>query len=143
MTDRGVSVALNYVLSLAITTLLISGLLFATGDVVGDRRESIVRGEMQIVGERVSAGLAMADRLARTGAMDVSVEVSAPPRVAGDPYSIELDAARREVVLTTADGSVSVGVPVKNETALAASTANGGRVEVVLTAAGELEVRST
>ena len=143
MTDRGVSVALNYVLSLAITTLLISGLLFATGDVVGDRRESIVRGEMQVVGERISAGLAMADRLARTGATEVSVEVAAPRRIGGEPYSIALDAADRAVVLETTDESTSVRVPVRNGTALASSTANGGPIEVVLDAGGELEVRST
>ena len=143
MTDRGVSVTLNYVLSLAIATLLISGLLFATGDVVGDRRESVVRGEMQVVGERVSAGLAIADRLARTGANTVVVEVSAPSRVAGQDYSIEVNATSREVVLRTTDPNVVARVPIRNETAIAESEANGGAVEVVLSAGGELEVRST
>lgn len=142
MTDRGVSVTLNYVLSLAIATLLISGLLFAAGNVVGDRRESVVRAEMQVVGERISSGLAMADRLARTGSNTVVVEVSAPRRIAGEDYSIEVNATSREVVLRTADPTVVVRVPVRNETAIAASEANGGRVEVVLSAGGELEVRS-
>lgn len=142
MTDRGVSVAVNYVLSLAITTLLISGLLFATGGVMDDRRESAARGELEVVGQRVSSGLETVDRLHRVGADEATFQVTAPDRVAGEGYTIEVDATRRLLVLETTDPSVSVEVPFRNETDVAASTVTGGDVEIARSG-GELEVRST
>ena len=141
MTDRAVSVTVNYVMSLAITTLLISGLLMSTGDVVGDRRESVVRGELEVVGERISAGIETADRLARTGATEVTLEVSAPRRVGGMSYSISVDGANRVVTLETRDPDVIVEVPFRNRTNVATTTTSGGTVEVALTG-GDLEVRS-
>lgn len=142
MTDRAVSVTVNYVLSLAITTLLISGLLMATGDIVGDRRESVVRGELEVVGERVSAGIESADRLARTGATEVILEVSAPRRVGGESYSISVDGSSQVVTLETEDPAVAVTIPFRNRTDVETVTVNGGNVEVVLTG-GDLEVRSS
>ena len=142
MTDRAVSVTVNYVMSLAITTLLISGLLMATGDVMGDRRESVVRGELEVVGERISAGIETADRLVQTGATEVTLEVSAPRRVGGKSYTISVDGASRVVTLETRDPDVIVAVPFRNRTNVATTTTNGGTVEVVLTG-GDLEVRST
>lgn len=141
MTDRAVSVTVNYVLGLAIATLLIGGLLIATGDVVGDRRESAIRGELEVVGQRVSSGLETADRLNRAGGETVELRVSAPRRVAGEGYTIEVDPSRRLVVLETDDPAVSVEVPFRNETDVAGSTVEGGPV-VVVGAGGELEVRT-
>lgn len=139
--DRAVSVMVGYVLGLVIATLLISGLLIATGDVIGDRREAIVRGELEVVGQRVSAGLATADRLAQTGGEQVTLEVAAPRRVAGAGYSVEVDAARQVVVLETTDPAVTVTVPFRNRTMVASTTATGGDVEIVLDG-GRLEVHA-
>lgn len=142
MSDRGVSVTVNYVLSLAITTVLISGLLFATANIMEDRRETVLRGELEVVGERISAGIETADRLHRTGAGELVLEVAAPDRVAGEGYAIEVNASRRVVILETADPPVVVEVPFHNETAVVSSTVTGGDVEIVRSGA-ELEVRST
>lgn len=142
MNDRAVSVTLNYVLSLAITTLLIGGLLLATGGVMDDRRESAVRGELEVVGQRISSGVETVDRLHRVGAERATYRVSAPDRVAGKGYTIDVNATRRVLVLETTDPSVSVEVPFRNETDVAASTVTGGDVEVVRSG-DELEVRST
>lgn len=142
MTDRGVSVTLNYVLSLAITTLLVSGLLLATGNVVDDRRESVIRSELQVVGEQVAASLMTADRLALTTSGTVVVEASAPAEVGGEGYQIQLNGSSQEVVLETTEPAVTVTVPFENETDVSTSRANGGDVEIVLTGSGELEVRS-
>lgn len=140
-TDRGVSVMVGYVLGLVIATLLISGLLIATGDVVGDRKETIVRGELEVVGQRISAGLATADRLARTDADLVTLQVAAPRRVAGTGYTVDVDAARQLVVLETDDPAVTVTVPFRNRTAVGTTSADGGDVEIALVG-DQLEVRS-
>lgn len=142
MTDRGVSVAVNYVIGLAVTTLLVTGLLYAAGDVVGDRRDATTRAELEVVGQQVVADLSTADRLAQTGAETVNVTVSGPDTVAGSDYTVSLNASASEVVLETEDPAVTVSVPFANRTAVATSTTNGGDVEVTLNGAGELEVVS-
>lgn len=143
MTDRGVSVVVNYVLGLGIATLLIGGLLVGTGAVLEDRQESAARSELRVIGERVSASVAMADRLAQTdGAVSIELESPAPSRVAGQTYTIRLNATSEEVVLETVDESVTVRVPFVNTTTVASSSATGGDVEIVLNAADELEVRA-
>lgn len=142
MRDRGLSVAVNYVIGLAITTLLITGLLYTASDIVEDRRDSVTRSELRVVGEQVTADLMTADRLARTGATTVVVDVSGPDTVAGSDYTVSLNATTEEVVLETVDPAVTIRVPFGNRTPIAASTTNGGDVEIILNGAGELEVVS-
>lgn len=142
MTDRGVSITVNYVLGLGIATILISGLLIGTGSILENRQETAVRSELRVVGERVAASVAMADRLAQTsGASTVSIVSPAPSRVASQSYTVRLDADDQEVVLVTVDESVEVRVPIANRTAVAESKAGGGDLRIVLNGGGELEVR--
>ena len=147
MTDRGVSVSVNYVLTLGIATLLMTTLLFATGNIVDDRLESSTRSELEVVGERVASSLMAADRLAQTGSSVVEVETRAPDRVAGLQYTVTLNATSQQVVLETADPEVVVRVPFDNTTAVAESSASGGRVRIVLADPGgsdeALEVQSS
>lgn len=139
MTDRGVSVALNYVIGLAITTILITGLLYAAGDIVDDRRESTTRAELRVVGQQVVADLMTADRLVQSGGETVVVAISQPQTVAGVGYTLTLNPS--EVVLETADGSISITVPFDTETPVVSTTTNGGDAEIVYDdVAGELEV---
>lgn len=140
MSDRGLSVAVNYVLSLAIATMLLSGLLFTVGDVVGDRRDATIRSELDVVGERVAAGLLTADRLAEMGASTVTIDVELPPRVAGTDYRVQLNATGGRLELETVDEDLLVTTPIRNRTALRTSVADGGDLEVTLTAGGALEV---
>ena len=140
MSDRGLSVAVNYVLSLAIATMLLSGLLYSVGDVVGDRRDAAVRGELEVVGERVAAGLHTADRLTQSGGSTVTVGVELPPRVAGTDYRVRLNASGERLELETVDEAILVTTPLRNGTALRPSVADGGDLEITLTAGGELEV---
>lgn len=141
MTDRGVSVTISYVLSLAIATLLITGLLYAAGDVIGDRRESVTRAELRVVGEQISSDLMTADRLAQTGADTVVVEAAGPNMIAGRQYTVAVNATSQEVVLETTSPDVTVRVPFRNTTSVADSRAPGGDVQIVLSG-GELEVQS-
>lgn len=143
MTDRGVSVTVNYVIGLAVATLLVTGLLYATGDIVGDRADSTTRAELQVVGQHVVADLMTADRLVQSGADTVVVVVDGTATVTGGDYTVSLNATSQEVVLRTADASVTVRIPFDTATSVASSTARGGEAEIVLTGADELEVASS
>jgi hypothetical protein len=147
MTDltatRGQSVTLDYVLSLSIGFLLITGLVVAGTDYITVQQERAQRTELGVIGQQVAAEVAAADRLAQAveGDAHVRIERDLPAEVAGSGYTIEVladkDASLR---LGTADGSIDVSVDIVNETDIEASTVLGGDIVVNRTASGELRL---
>ncbi|RDI70819.1 DUF7266 family protein [Halopelagius longus] len=140
-TDRAVSTAIGYVLTLIITTMLVSGLLFASGQFVEDEREQVVREELSTLAEQLAAGVADADRLSSGDeAGTVRVAVDLPTRVAGNAYLVEVsnestppDKPNRTVVTlsdTVSGVSASVTVPTAREAAPRA--VSGGPLVVVV-----------
>lgn len=141
-TDRATATALSYVLTLGITALLISGLLIAAGGAVDRQREDTTREALEVVGQQLSSRLMAADRLAATGASEVTVRGAYPDTVAGSTYSIVVRSGPPTEIEITATGSrVTVTVGVANRTPVAETSVPGGDVEIVLTG-GQLEVRS-
>lgn len=143
MTDRGVSVTVNYVMTLGIATLLLSSLLVATGEVVDDRSQEAIDTELHVIGERLVASLESADRLVLADGETVAIDVVLPERVAGAQYRIEVDPAAggSTLVLATEDPPQQVTVGFANVTAVEATSVSGGGVRIVLAPDGELEVR--
>lgn len=142
--DRGVSVTVNYALNLVVATLLVGGVLTATGGMVDDRRESAVRTELSVVGERIAADLMAADRLAASGDdPEVAVSTTLPSRLAATRYEVSVETSPTpRLVLRSDDPAVTVTVGFHHETPVAETTVRGGDLRVVLTEDGRLEVRS-
>ena len=136
--SRGVSVTVNYALNLVIATMLIAGVLTATGGMVDDRRESAARTELSVLGERVAADLMAADRLAVVGSEDpaadptVEIEVSLPDRVAGTRYKVSIDPSSSEIVLVADAVDVTVRVGFHHEMWVEATTVRGGDLRITL-----------
>jgi hypothetical protein len=141
--DRGVSTAVNYVLTLGITTLLVSGLLLATGGVVDDRRESTTRTSLEVVGQRLAANLMSADRLAGTDdTRTVSLSVDLPVRIAGSGYTVRVNGSSSTLVLEADTVDATRSVSFVASTPVVSTTVRGGQLRIVLTPANELEVRA-
>lgn len=87
-TDRAVSTTFGYVLALSVTTLLVTGLLFAAGGVVGDQRERAIRTELQVVGQQIAADVQAGDRLVGAGVTGFTVRRDLPDEVAGSTYTV-------------------------------------------------------
>lgn len=140
--DRAVSTTLAYVLALAITTLLVSGLFVAAGDFVGDERERVVRSELEVVGHTVAAKVEAADRLASAnGTAAVAVSADLPERVGGVGYRIAVaPSGSNRIELWTRNPRVNVTVRAATNRSLASSTVTGGSVVVEYDAGGDLEV---
>lgn len=139
---RGVTTTLSYVLTLAITATLVSGLLIGAGSVVQDRRDDVARDELRVVGQQLGSRLLSADRLARTDAEEVRVTASLPRSVAGSRYRVDVTAGSpTTLTLRAVESDVQVAVSIPVETTVVETSLRGGDVAVVLTAAGELEVR--
>lgn len=142
--DRGVSTTISYVLNLTLAAILISALLFAAGTVVENQRQSAIREELDVIGNRLAISLQQANRTAAL-ANDTSLrmEVVAPESVAGTSYTITIDpsGSEPEIVLTSADPEVNVEVSLAMPaTNLEAGTVDGGTVVVILQNDGDLEV---
>lgn len=140
MRDRAVSTAVTWALTMLITTLLISGLLIATGDQIRDRTDSVTRAELDVVGQRVAADLSTADRLASTGADTVTVETDLPGGVASGGYTVAVVSDGQNVTVVARTEDTAVRVPVANRTAVREATVRGGDLEIRLDG-GALEVR--
>lgn len=141
-TDRGVSTVVGYVLALGITTLLISGLLIAAGGAVDGRQNAVSRDSLEVVGQRLASKLMAADRLAETDPETVVVDVSLPSHIAGSGYGVTVNGSASELVLESNRADATVHVSFVTTTPVADAEVVGGDLRVVLTAAGELEVRA-
>lgn len=132
--ERGVSFTVSYVVTLAITVVLVAGILLAAGQVVGDQRERTVRDQATVVGDKVAAAVMAADRLVRAGNesnVDATVGVDLPERFVDEPYVVELtDGSPPAVVVRTNTPPVSARVPLRSDTALEPTTVTGGPVQV-------------
>lgn len=146
MNDRAVSSTLNYVLSLAIAALLVTGLLIASGGFVENRQEQVIRSELRVVGQQVAADIARADRLV-TASDDpstaaVAVDQQFPSQITGTTYRLTLlEQEDPELVLTSTSPEVEVIVDVQNQTSVSESSVDGGTV-VVAYDGSALEVRN-
>jgi len=101
--SRAVSTTLGYVLSLAIATLLITGLIIAGGGYVDAQREQVIRDELTVVGQQLAADVERADRLVRAGEAPLTVRVNKTfsDRVTGSNYRVSFDPAASAIVLET------------------------------------------
>lgn len=112
------SVTVGYVLTLAIGAVLLSGVIIGVSGVIESQTDRAVRGDLSVVGQTTVANLESADRLARaadegrpgsTGAVNVSVDVDLPTRVAGVPYRIAIGNDTAVLRTDTPDASVEIG----------------------------------
>jgi len=144
VSDRALSVTVNYVMSIGIATLLLSVLIVSTGASIEDRREEAIRAELEVVGQRLAASIESADRLAGAGGEDVVLDVALPERLAGKAYEVQVSPGpgSPDLLLETSDPAVSVSVGFTNSTPVESKTVSGGTLRVVLADDGDLEVRA-
>lgn len=146
MDSRAVSTTVSYVLSVAITAMLVAGLLLAGGDFVDDRRDQVVQTELRVIGHQVAADLGRVDRMVEAGD-DVStarVNQTFPERVTGNAYTITIrESPDSRVLVNTTNPDVEVRVRVRTTTQIEESSASGGTVSVFYDASNDrLEVEN-
>lgn len=115
MTRRGVSTVVGYVISLGIMSVLITGLVLATGTYVETQREQTASAELEVIGQRLSGDLSAAARLGAAGSTTntVTIRRNFPETVAGLRYTVELSGGPNpELTLTTDSPDIEVVVEV-------------------------------
>ena len=145
--DRAVSTVVGFVLILGVASLLVTGLLVATGDFMDNQRQETIRDEMEVLGQQIAADIAASDRMVRAGGETARIERPLPERITGVTYQITVTPGAgglTTIRLSTQDPSVSAEVSVRTTTPVASTTTvNGGDVAIVYDAAtGQLEVQN-
>lgn len=134
-TDRAVSVTVGYVMTLAISTLLLSGLFVAGGSFVETERERAAQGELTVVGERIAADLGTVDRVVSSAPSpreDLRVDrpLTLPDRVSGTGYRIRIEASGSAgtIELESERAGTAVEVPFRTSDGVAVrnATVDGG-----------------
>jgi len=145
--ERAVSVPVQYVLLLATLALLSSGLFVAMGGFVESEHSDAARDALEAVGQRLSADIAAADRLATPldGAGEFSLVIDTPATVAGTTYTIAVERRtgdRSAIVLEATRPPVVVDLEVVTDVTLVEGSVSGGQLAVVYDPLSEtLEVR--
>jgi len=133
--DRAVSVTVGYVMTLAVSTLLLSGLFVAGGSFVETERERAAQGELTVVGERIAADLRTVDRVASSASpprenLTVDRPLTLPDRVSGTGYRVRIEATDSAGTITLESGQTDaiVEVPFRTNEDIAVrnATVNGG-----------------
>lgn len=149
--DRAVSIAITHVLTIAVTTIVLAGLLMGASTVLD--REQTRSGEqsLETIGERLANELEDVDRLADDSEENtVTVYAEHPETVSGSSYTVEVaedddcgELTDGECLRLTAHGGGAVAtVPVATETDLDPdSSASGGTMNVSYTG-DEITIRS-
>lgn len=125
MGPRAEMTTVSYVLSVAITTLLIVGLISGMGTFVSNEQEQAARGELAVVGDRLAAKLVATNALAHDRGGLVYAEPAVPETVVNEGYRVSLRDWNNGtwLVLTTESPDVRVTtrvattVPVTNSSA--------------------------
>jgi len=137
--ERGVSVTVGYVLTLAIGAMLLSGVVIGIGGVLDAQTDRAVRGDLSVLGQTTAANVESADRLARaaetnrSSAIDtmnasVSVGVDLPDRAAGVPYRIAVD--NDTVTVRTDRPEAMMEIPHAARTNVTPSSVRGGPIRI-------------
>jgi len=139
MTDeRAVTTTVTYTMAVAVTTILVSGLVIAAGGAVSDQRERAVQNEIVVVGERLAAELEGADRLVADRDAELRLRTTHPDRLAGARYTVALVASPPGpcegypcLALNASNPDVSATVALVNATPVRPTEVAGGDVVVV------------
>ncbi|MFB6148449.1 MAG: hypothetical protein ABEJ48_02185 [Halobacteriales archaeon] len=133
--QRAVSTALSYTITLTITAVLISGLLVSGTQFLESEQKRAINSELDVLGNRVAADLAAADRLVQagneSGNVTLTLSEAIPQTVAGAPYRMNITREGNgpynvTIELFTTDPSVTVTVGIKTTTPVANTTIVGG-----------------
>lgn len=142
--ERAATSPISYSLTIAMATILITGLVVAGSGHVSDQRSTTARAQMDVVAQQVAGNLEAADRLVRSTDSPPStleLERQLPEQVLGSGYTVEIDDSSDRVVVSSPISDRTVTATFDVETDVVGSTVRDGRITISYdTGDDELEV---
>lgn len=125
--EKAVSVTAGFIINLGIATTLIALMFLLFQGIFTQVQDDTAGSEMRVVGEKVSAELEKADRLAQQG--DGTIDMRLP--TFEQSYTMTITGERNgQVILDSGTMEVAVNYSVQSDIDDEYSTSNGGRVEI-------------
>jgi len=134
MTDRAVSSTVEFVLTLAVATALMGGLIIGATNMTERQHGNAVESQMQIVGHQIAGGIESADRVVATSRTisTFAVERDLPDRLVNARYTVEITTSA--VLITTDAVDRSTRVAFDTETPVSPTSVNGGDLAITKSA---------
>jgi hypothetical protein len=151
--QRGASITVTHVLTIAITAILVSGLLLAAGTFLDNQRERAVEQNIRVVGERLGDEFVQVDSMMADGGREVRVRTIHLNRLGDQRYTVRLvhegpagcpdarpvtDAC---LVLNTTAPETGYIVELRNRSRVEPSSASGGNIRFV-TDSGRISIET-
>lgn len=131
--SRAVSVTLDYVIMLGISTIAIAGLVTGAGAVLDDHSQATAQTELEAIGETLAAEIESLDRAESVGTVDAEYDLKFPRSVAGSGYSISLQADEQTLELRTqappAESRIELSI---DRLSIETTTISGGSLRLVV-----------
>lgn len=131
--QRGISIALTHALTIGITALLITVLLFSVGSMFSDQEERVVRSGLHDISDRTADELVTLDRLAGPNLRsNIGSNLRYPTQVGGSSYSIDLQnrSGTAVVYVNATNSAISVPTEIETESNICPAYQNGGWTRV-------------
>lgn len=145
--SRGLSTVVSYTLTLAITGILIAGIIAGVTGFVESQSEVTATNQLEIAGSTLESEISTIHGIATNPAdsnQDITTSVNLPARTASGEYTITV--TDDQIQLTTVDGDVTVEEPLPDANDKLSITSNGridgGSVEVGYAGGNTIEVKS-
>lgn len=132
--DRAASIAITHALTIGITALLITTLMFGAGEMFDEQQERVIRSGLLDIGDSTVDELTHIDRLAGPSvSKDIVSVVDFPNTVGGSTYTLELLRAPDGTVTlhaNTTSPEISVPTVVGADTGVCEAYQNSGPIRV-------------
>jgi hypothetical protein len=130
--ERAVSVAVTHALTVAISTVLVSGLIVGAGTLLESQQQNVGEQQLEEIGSDAVSYINTFDRLNQTGEdVNVSVEPEYPERIVGSfRYTIQLN--EDSLVVRSVRLDRSVEYPIETDVEIDQSAISGADVEINL-----------
>lgn len=143
MTDRAVSVTLDYIILLMIATVLLAGVVTVSATLIDDQVDRGMDGELSATGETLAADIQDVERLVNTtnvSSTELELESTLPRLASGEGYTIAVAEGGEALRLEARERDISVRTPVASDRLQATDgSLRGGPVRIVVTD-GSIEV---
>jgi FlaG/FlaF family flagellin (archaellin) len=139
--DRAVTSAVEYVLTIAIATILVTGLVIAATGHVNEQRSRTTTAQMDVVGQQIAGSLETADRMVRMAdsVSDLTVTEELPDQILANSYTATIDASEISVDSPVAEETVTVEYETETSVDPTPVAVRGGEIEITLSGS-DLEV---
>lgn len=129
--ERAVSFNVGYTITVAITTILVIGLISGVGGLLHAEQNKAITHQVTVTSDQVASGIMTTDRLATTGSTtqtNLTVAQDTPSKTVSPQYFIELrnESTGPSVYVETSGGEHSHSVPITTQTRINETRITGG-----------------